>query len=162
MASARYRAAANYSRRVLKTEGYPTRAAGTVLLALARLEDQDGFFALAHQLEEQVGADALENSPWYLLARTILLFKTNKMRPATRALREFANRCEGGAFFLLNPMYQTPYLPAGPSHAIPGIFRTRQFGSRRHYLGHPRLCPLANACEDVSQLAQEFARRYGF
>ena len=43
MASARYRAAANYSRRVLKAEGYPTRAAGTVLLALARLEDQDGF-----------------------------------------------------------------------------------------------------------------------
>lgn len=70
-----------------------------MLLALARLEDQDGFFALAHQLEEQMGADALENSPWYLLARTILLFKTNKMRPATRALREFANRCEGGAFF---------------------------------------------------------------
>ena len=42
MASARYRAAANYARRVLKAEGYPTRAAGTVLLALARLEDQDG------------------------------------------------------------------------------------------------------------------------
>ena len=61
-----------------------------------------------------MGADALENSPWYLLARTILLFKTNKMRPATRALREFANRCEGGAFFLLNPMYQTPYLPCRP------------------------------------------------
>ena len=64
MASARYRAAVNYSRRVLKAEGYPTRAAGTVLLALARLEDEDGFFALAHQLEEQMGADALENSPW--------------------------------------------------------------------------------------------------
>lgn len=43
MASARYRAAVNYSRRVLKAEGYPTRAAGTVLLALARLEDEDGF-----------------------------------------------------------------------------------------------------------------------
>lgn len=43
MASARYRAAANYARRVLKAEGYPTRAAGTVLLALARLEDEDGF-----------------------------------------------------------------------------------------------------------------------
>ena len=33
MASARYRAAANYARRVLKAEGYPTRAAGTVLLS---------------------------------------------------------------------------------------------------------------------------------
>ena len=64
MASARYRAAANYARRVLKAEGYPTRAAGTVLLALARLEDQDGFFALAHQLEEQAGTDGLANLPW--------------------------------------------------------------------------------------------------
>ena len=59
MASARYRAAANYARRVLKAEGYPTRAAGTVLLALARLEDEDGFFALAHQLEEGSGLTRL-------------------------------------------------------------------------------------------------------
>ena len=141
MASARYRAAANYARRVLKAEGYPTRAAGTVLLALARLEDEDGFFALAHQLEEEIGADALENSPWYLLARTILLFKTNKMRPAVRALREFANRCEGGAFFLLNPMYQTPYLPARATRSL-GSFAPGRLGSGRHYLGHSRLCPL--------------------
>ena len=141
MASARYRAAANYARRVLKAEGYPTRAAGTVLLALARLEDQDGFFALAHQLEEQVGADALENSPWYLLARTILLFKTNKMRPATRALREFANRCEGGAFFLLNPMYQTPYLPCRPERATPGTSRTRRFGKPTALSRTPQTLP---------------------
>ena len=131
------------------------------MLALARLEDQDGFFALAHQLEEQVGADALENSPWYLLARTILLFKTNKMRPATRALREFANRCEGGAFFLLNPMYQTPYLlPARATRSLgsfaPAVWEPTALSRT------PPTCPLANACEDVSQLAQEFARRYGF
>lgn len=36
-----------------------------------------------------------------------------------RALREFANRCEGGAFFLLNPMYQTPYLPCRPEPRDP-------------------------------------------
>ena len=72
-------------RRVLNPRQAILRAAGTVLLALARLEDQDGFCPQPHQLEEQMGADALENSPWYLLARTILLFKTNKMRPATRA-----------------------------------------------------------------------------
>ena len=163
MASARYRAAANYSRRVLKAEGYPTRAAGTVLLALARLEDQDGFFALAHQLEEQMGADALENSPWYLLARTILLFKTNKMRPATRALREFANRCEGGAFFLLNPMYQTPYLPCRPEPRDPWDLSHQAVWEADGIISDtPDFAPWANACEDVSQLAQEFARRYGF
>ena len=109
-----------------------------------------------------MGADTLENSPWYLLARTILLFKTNKMRPAIRALREFANRCEGGAFFLLNPMYQTPYLPCRPEPHDPGTFRIRQFGSRRIISDTPDFAPWANACEDVSQLAQEFARRYGF
>ena len=163
MASARYRAAANYARRVLKAEGYPTRAAGTVLLALARLEDQDGFFALAHQLEEQVGADALENSPWYLLARTILLFKTNKMRPAARALREFANRCEGGAFFLLNPMYQTPYLPCRPEPRDPWDLSHQAVWEADGIISDtPDFAPWANACEDVSQLAQEFARRYGF
>ena len=163
MASARYRAAVNYSRRVLKAEGYPTRAAGTVLLALARLEDEDGFFALAHQLEEQMGADALENSPWYLLARTILLFKTNKMRPATRALREFANRCEGGAFFLLNPMYQTPYLPCRPEPHDPWDLSHQAVWEADGIISDtPDFAPWANACEDVSQLAQEFARRYGF
>ena len=163
MASARYRAAANYSRRVLKAEGYPTRAAGTVLLALARLEDEDGFFALAHQLEEQMGADALENSPWYLLARTILLFKTNKMRPATRALREFANRCEGGAFFLLNPMYQTPYLPCRPEPHDPWDLSHQAVWEADSIISDtPDFAPWANACEEVSQLAQEFARRYGF
>ena len=163
MASARYRAAANYARRVLKAEGYPTRAAGTVLLAIARLEDEDGFFALAHQLEEEIGADALENSPWYLLARTILLFKTNKMRPAKRALREFANRCEGGAFFLLNPMYQTPYLPCRPEPRDPWDLSHQAVWEADGIISDtPDFAPWANACEDVSQLAQEFARRYGF
>ena len=90
---------------------------------ILRNEDQDGFFALAHQLEEEIGADALENSPWYLLARTILLFKTNKMRPATRALREFANRCEGGAFFL----------PARATRSL-GSFAPGRLGSGRYYL----------------------------
>ena len=98
-------------------------------------------FCLAHQLEEQMGADALENSPWYLLARTILLFKTNKMRPATRALREFANRCEGGAFFLLNPMYQTPYLPCRPERATPGTSRTRRFGKPTALSRTPQTLP---------------------
>ena len=121
------------------------------------------FFALAHQLEEQMGADALESSPWYLLARTILLFKTNKMRPATRALREFANRCEGGAFFLLNPMYQTPYLPCRPEPRDPWDLSHQAVWEADGIISDtPDFAPWANACEDVSQLAQEFARRYGF
>ena len=110
-----------------------------------------------------MGADALENSPWYLLARTILLFKTNKMRPAVRALREFANRCEGGAFFLLNPMYQTPYLPCRPEPRDPWDLSHQAVWEADGIISDtPDFAPWANACEDVSQLAQEFARRYGF
>ena len=143
LASARYRAAANYSRRVLKAEGYPTRAAGTVLLALARLEDEDGFFALAHQLEEQMGADALENSPWYLLARTILLFKTNKMRPATRSAARVCQPLRGRRVLLAESHVPdtVPSLPARATRSL-GSFASGSLGGRRHHLGYSRLCSL--------------------
>ena len=120
LASARYRAAITYARRVRAAAGYPNHAEGTVLLALARLEDEEGFFAFAHELSEGAGtatADGLtlDDSPWYLLARTILLYKLDKRRAAQRALRTFAERCDGGAFFILNPTYLDPYLPVRPA-----------------------------------------------
>ena len=85
------------------------------------------------------------------------------MRPAVRALREFANRCEGGAFFLLNPMYQTPYLPCRPEPRDPWDLSHQAVWEADGIISDtPDFAPWANACEDVSQLAQEFARRYGF
>ena len=107
-----------------------------------------------------MGADALESSPWYLLARTILLFKTNKMRPATRALREFANRCEGGAFFLLNPMYQTPYLPAGPNRTTLGPFASG-IGATASSRILPTLPPGPTLAKTYRSLPRNCAR-YGF
>ena len=85
------------------------RAVGTILLAQARLEDEDGFFATVHE-----GGEDMESSPWYLLGRTLLLYKLGRRKNARRAARDFAQRCDGGAFFLLNPTYLTPYLPTRP------------------------------------------------
>lgn len=163
LASARYRAGAAYARRVMRAAGYPTRAAGTVLLALARLEDEDGFFKLAHELEESQGAERLENSPWYLLARTILLYKSNKMKPARRALREFADNCEGGAFFLLNPTYQTPYLPTRPDPKETWKLTHQAVWEADGIIADtPDFAPWASSLEGMEALSEDFARRYGF
>lgn len=140
LASARYRPAISYARMVRAAVGYPNHAEGTVFLALARLEDEEGFFSFAHELESEshtedgTGSDAVaaagaeisadlpggaplavDDSPWYLLGRTLLLYKLGKRKPAQRSLRDFAARCEGGAFFLLNPTYLDPYLPVRPA-----------------------------------------------
>ena len=163
LASARYRAGAAYARRAIKAEGYPTRAAGTVLLALARLEDEDGFFELAHEIEASAGPERLEDSPWYLLARTILLYKSNKMKPAKRALREFANRCEGGAFFLLNPTYLTPYLPCRPAPRDPwDLAHQAVWEADGIITDTPDFAPWAASCEGIRDISTEFSRRYGF
>lgn len=61
MASARYRAAANYARRVLKAEGYPPEPQAPCCSPSLVWKTRTAF-ALAHQLEEEIGADALENS----------------------------------------------------------------------------------------------------
>lgn len=121
LASARYRAAARYARQVVRAEGYLTHAGGVLLLACARLEDEEGFFAAAHDLDGRLpSADnasavgTIENSPWYLLGRAVLLYKLGREKSAQRALRDFSKRCEGGAFFLLNPIYLSPYLPVRP------------------------------------------------
>ncbi len=72
-----------------------------------------------------------------------------------RALREFANRCEGGAFFLLNPMYQTPYLPCRPEPRDPWDLSHQAVWEADGIISDtPYFAPWANACEDVSQLAQ--------
>ncbi|MBM6943259.1 hypothetical protein [Collinsella intestinalis] len=118
LASARYRAALSYARMVHAAAGYPNHAEGTMLLALARLEDEEGFFSFVHELEASPlapGDLAVDDSPWYLLARAILLYKLDKRRAAQRALHDFAARCDGGAFFLLNPTYLDPYLPVRPA-----------------------------------------------
>lgn len=162
LASARYRAAARYAQQAMRAVGYRTRAIGTVLLSLARLEDEDAFFELAHKEPETVDGP-LENSPWYLLGRTLLLYKAGKKKPAKRALVDFVSRCEGAAYFLLNPTYMTPYLPVRPEPRESwDLSRMALWEADAIIADTPEFAPWAESIDGVAATADEFARRYGF
>lgn len=156
--TARYRAAAQYAHMVMRSAGYPNETVGTLLLALARLEDEEGFFQAAEEMGE-----AADDSPWFLLARTVLFYKLDRMKSARRALRDFAARCEGGAFFLLNPTYHAPYLPDRPA--------PRETWDRSHQAvweadwiisDIPDFAGWAMTVDGVEDASEAFARRYGF
>lgn len=162
LASARYRAAAHYAEQAMRAEGYRTRAIGTVLLSLARLEDEDAFFELAHKMPETIDGP-LENSPWYLLGRTLLLYKAGKKKPAKRALIDFVSRCDGAAYFLLNPTYMTPYLPVRPEPRESwDLARMALWEADAIIADTPEFAPWAETIDGVSAASDEFARRYGF
>ncbi len=87
---------------------------GTAALALARLEDEDGF----NELDARLGR---RGSAWTNLARALLLFKLDRLPAARRALAGFCSLNEGGAYALLRPTYVETYLPCRPEFA-PGSF----------------------------------------
>lgn len=156
--TARYRAAASYARTVMRAEGYPNIAVGTLFLALARLEDEDAFFSAARDAGEEA-----EELPWFLLGRAILLYKVGQRRSARRALRDFATRCEGGAFFLINPTYHDPYLPVRPAAREPWDLSHQAVWEADGIIADtPDFTTWAEGVEGVRQAADEFATRYGF
>lgn len=170
LASARYRAAARYARQVVRAEGYLTHAGGVLLLACARLEDEEGFFAAAHDLDGRLpSADnasavgTIENSPWYLLGRAVLLYKLGREKSAQRALRDFSKRCEGGAFFLLNPIYLSPYLPVRPPvrHAWE-LSHQATWEADGIISDTPDFATWAADVPGISDASEEFARANGF
>lgn len=158
LATARYRAAATYARQVMRAQGYPNRAVGTLLLALARLEEEDAFFEAARS-----GGDGVEDSPWYLLGRTLLLYKLGRRKNARRALKDFSNRCDGGAFFLLNPTYMTPYLPVRPEPRE-GWELSHQavWEADGIIVDTPDFAAWAASIDGIDRLSEDFARRNGF
>lgn len=192
LASARYRAAERYSRTVLRAVGYSSHAEGTVFLALARLEDEEGFFSFAHDFEVRQahehestvlasghaalsgggamaasgrasGHSALDDSPWFLLGRTLLLYKIGHRKPARRALRDFVTRCDGGAFFLLNPTYMTPYLPVRPTPQMSwGYSHQAVWEADGIIVDTPDFTPWAESVEGVREASEQFASRNGF
>lgn len=87
---------------------------GTAALALARLEDEDGF----NELDARLGR---RGNAWTNLARTLLLFKLDRLPAARRALTGFRSLNEGAAYALLRPTYVETYLPCRPEFA-PGSF----------------------------------------
>lgn len=158
MAAARYRAAARYARAVHRTPGYRSLAVGTLLLCLARLEDEQGFFDAAREAGPEI-----EGTPWFLLGRTLLLYKLDRMRSATRALREFAARCEGGAFFLLNPTYHDPYLPSRPpAREAWELSHQAVWEADAIIVDTPDFTTWAMGVDGVEDAARSFAERRGF
>lgn len=159
MVTARYKAAARYARMVMRAQGYPNFAVGTLMLALARLEDEEGFFAAAHS---NPSAD-LEDSPWYLLGRALLLYKLGRRKNARRALKDFAFRCEGGAFFLINPTYLTPYLPVRPPVDEAWKLTHQAVWEADGIIADtPDFTAWAMAMDGIQEESEAFARRYGF
>ncbi len=156
--TARYRPAVRYARAVMRAKGFPNYAVGTLLLALARLEDEDAFF----QAVQEAGPD-IEELPWFGLGRTLLLYKLGQTRSARRALRDFAARCEGGAFFLLNPTYHDPYLPVRPpAREAWDLSHQAVWEADGIIADTPDFTLWAEGVDGVKTAADDFARRYGF
>ena len=82
----------------------------TYMLACARLEDETAFDAVCARFSRR-------ESAWSHLARTLLLYKLDRMSAARRALRGFDELTSGGAYALLRPTYTEPYLPDRPDAA---------------------------------------------
>lgn len=156
--TARYRTASNYARTVMRAQGVPNYAVGTLLLALARLEDEDAFFRAA----QEAGPD-VEELPWFGLGRALLLYKLGQTRSARRALRDFAARCVGGAFFLLNPTYHDPYLPVRPpAREAWDLAHQAVWEADGIIADTPDFTLWAEGVDGVRAAADDFARRYGF
>ncbi|MBY4797443.1 hypothetical protein K6V98_03605 [Collinsella sp. AGMB00827] len=150
IATARYSAAAGFARTAMRAQGYDGYPQGSLLLALARLEQEDEFFKYA------------DESPWYLLSRALLLYKIDRERAAKRAIQEFARTCEGGAYFLLNPTYLNPYVPTRPLETV-AWKRTHQavWEADTILSDVPEFSAWAEEVEGVLAAAEDFARKQG-
>ena len=105
----------------------------------------------------------VDDSPWFLLARTLLLYKEGKERPARRALREFSQQCDGGAFLLLNPTYINPYLPVRPTvHDRWKLVHQAVWEAEGAVYDTPDFVPWAETVEGIFEASEGFAERHGF
>lgn len=162
MDSARYRLAARYARQAMRARSYTGHPEGTLLLALARLEDEQGFFDAVRDYDA-AHAEGLEASPWFLLARALLLYKLGRRKPARRALLDFAGQAEGGAYFLLNPDYDLPYVPVRPAPREPWDLSLQAVSEADPILvDTPDFTDWAESLEGVERIAEHFADQHGF
>ena len=82
---------------------------------------------------------------------------------ARRAARDFAQRCDGGAFFLLNPTYLTPYLPTRPEPQEPwNLTHQAVWEADSIIVDTPDFPAWIQSIEGMEELSEEFARRQGF
>lgn len=156
--SARYRMANDYGQALIAlSPGDEIGARRTCALALARLEDEQGF----DELDARFGR---RGDSWQQLSRTILFYKLGRMPAARRALRGFDSLCEGGAYALLRPVMVDTYLPDRPA-AEPYSFAEVTLAVHE---ADPVICDVPDFCAwaedqgDFSVNAQRFAERNGF
>ena len=162
IATARYRAGERYARIVLSAAGYPNRAEGTLFLALARLEDEEGFFSAVEHCRDKLGRD-VEASPWFLLSRALLFYKLGKYKQARRAVKDFATRCDGGAYFLGSPVFPAPYLPVRPEPRESwDESQQAVFEADGILIDTPDFVQWATSIAEVAQAAEEFGHRTGY
>lgn len=156
MLTGRFRMAVRYCEELL--EKSPLDAMGarlTMALALARLEDEDGFNVLASR-------DAHGNA-WLNLGRVILAYKLGRLSATRRALMGFDRLCTGGAYAFLQPHYMGTYLLDRPVYT-PGTFEETTMAvheAEAILLDTPELCNFASKQEEFLASAREFCKRNG-
>lgn len=94
--------------------GDPLGLRYTAAMVYARLEDEKGF----DELDARFGR---RGNAWSNLARSLMLFKLDRLPAARRALNGYLRLNEGAAYALLRPVYIEPYLPDRPD-AEPGSY----------------------------------------
>ena len=155
---ARYRMALSYGQAALTAA--PSDALGarhTCALCLARLEDEAGFDALDARFDRR-------GDSWVQLSRVLLFYKLGRMPAARRALRGFAELCEGGPYALLRPIMVDTYLPDRPA-AEPYSFEETTIAVHEAdpiICDVPDFCSWAEAQGDFGAQAQAYAERRGF
>ena len=106
--TARFRMASTLCAQALEqSPSDPLGVRNTWAIALARLEDEDGF----NELWSRFGH---AGNAWFYLAHMLLLYKDLRLPAARRALKGYCEVCEGGAYALLRPSYVDVYLPDRP------------------------------------------------
>jgi hypothetical protein len=129
----------------------------TCALALARLEDEEGF----NWIDAREGR---HGNAWFHLSRVILMYKLGRMAAARRALRGYDQLCTGGAYALLQPVFMDVYLPDRPAWQ-PQSFDESVLAVHE---ADPIIADIPDfaawTCDQPGFLAsaQEYARRNGF
>ena len=129
----------------------------TQALAFARLEDEAGFDELDARFHRR-------GSAWTNLARTVMLFKLDRMAAARRALQGFLSLNEGAAYALLHPVYVEPYLPLRPAFA-PGSFEEVTLAVREAdplVVDVPEFITWVASQPQVTEQAASFAQSRGY
>ncbi len=128
----------------------------TYALALARLEDEEGF----EWLDAREGR---KGNTWFHLSRVLLMYKLGRMPAARRALKGYVRLCEGGAYILFQPLFVDIYMPDRPCFE-PGSFAESMLAAHEAepiIADVPDFVGWASEQEGIYEAAVEYCNRNG-